>query len=233
MKEGPQIVQVAALIADHARSSVLTALMSDRALTATELADMAGVSRSTMSEHLAKLIDGGLICMEKQGRHRYFRLANSEVASMLESLMHVAFGAGAVPLRSSPREPAMRRARVCYDHLAGELGVTLYDGLKQSGALVMTPAGLVASERGHNLFEDFGIKVKELAHSRRPVCRECLDWSERRFHLAGSLGAAILAQILAVGWAKRVPDTRIVKFHAEGERQLLAWACADHGKVGR
>ena len=122
MKDGPSIVRVAALIGDHARAEVLTALLADRALTATELAGIAGVTKQTISAHLGKLLEAGLIAVEHQGRHRYFRLADPDVAALLESLMGVAFRTGAVRLRSSPREPALRKARVCYDHLAGELG---------------------------------------------------------------------------------------------------------------
>src|SRR6478735_4983580 len=129
MKDGPNIVGIAALIGDHARAEVLTALMADRALTATELAAVAGVTKQTISAHLAKLLDAGLLAVEHQGRHRYFRLADRDVAQLLESLMGVAFRTGAVRLRSSPREPALRKARVCYDHLAGELGVMAYETL--------------------------------------------------------------------------------------------------------
>src|SRR5499425_2980919 len=123
MKEGPNIVRIAALVGDHARAEILTALMTGQALTATELAELAGVTKQTISTHLAKLLDARLLAVERQGRHRYFRLANRDVARLLESLMQVAYRAGAVRLRSSPREPALRKARICYDHLAGELAV--------------------------------------------------------------------------------------------------------------
>src|SRR6476661_1047060 len=131
MKDGPNIVGIAALIGDHARAEVLTALMADRALTATELAEVAGVTKQTISAHLAKLLDAKLLSVEQQGRHRYFRLADDDVARLLESLMGVAYRAGAVRVRSSPREPALRKARVCYDHLAGDLGVLMYERLAQ------------------------------------------------------------------------------------------------------
>jgi len=137
MKDGPHIARIAALIGDSARAEVLTALMADRALTATELADIAGVTKQTISAHLAKLLDAGLIAVESQGRHRYFRLADRDVAHLLESLMNVAFRAGAVRLRASPREPALRRARMCYDHLAGEVGVQFYEALVRQGMLAL------------------------------------------------------------------------------------------------
>jgi DNA-binding transcriptional ArsR family regulator len=145
MKDGPSIVGIAALIGDHARAEVLTALMADRALTATELAGIAGVTKQTISAHLAKLVDAGLVAVDSQGRHRYFRLADRDVAHLLESLMGVAFRTGAVRARSSPREPALRRARVCYDHLAGEVGVRIYERLSERGALL--PRGEISSSR--------------------------------------------------------------------------------------
>src|SRR2546425_902948 len=131
MKDGPGIARIAALIGDHARAEVLTALMGGQALTATELAEVAGVTKQTISSHLAKLVDARLIAAERQGRHRYFRLADRDVATLLEHLMGVAYRTGAVRLRASPREPALRKARVCYDHLAGDLGVLVYDSLEQ------------------------------------------------------------------------------------------------------
>ena len=145
MKDGPNIARIAALLGDPARSEVLTALLSDRALTATELAAVAGVTKQTMSAHLSKLLDAALLAVEQQGRHRYFRLADEDVAALLESLMGVAFRTGAVRLVSSPREPALRRARICYDHLAGELGVAAYEALLRREVLQMSE-GSCASE---------------------------------------------------------------------------------------
>lgn len=224
MRDGPNIVRIAALIGDHARAEALTALMGGQALTATELADAAGVTKQTMSTHLAKLRDAGLLALEAQGRHRYFRIANDEVAHLLESLMGVAYMTGAVRLRSSPREPALRKARVCYDHLAGELAVRIYAGLLQQRMLMLGAEGPELTDAGHQLFARLGIDAGALAVQRRAFCRSCLDWSERRHHLAGSLGAALLARMLALGWAKRDRDSRVVTFTAAGERaahQLL------------
>src|ERR1700682_21480 len=142
MEDGPNIVGIAALIGDHARAEILTALTAGQALTATELAGVAGVTKQTVSAHLAKLLDARLVAVESQGRHRYFRLDNQDVAQLLESLRGVAYRPGAVRLRASPREPALRKARVCYDHLAGELGVGIYEGLLQKRALVQGVNGL-------------------------------------------------------------------------------------------
>lgn len=220
MKDGPNIVGIAALIGDHARADVLTALMAGRALTATELTDVAGVTKQTLSGHLAKLLDAGLIAVETQGRHRYFRLSGEDVAHVLESLMGVAFRTGALRLRASPREPALRKARVCYDHLAGELGVLIYEGLLQRRALHHDANGLKLTRAGEQMFQKMGIDTIALAAQRRSFCRTCLDWSERRHHLAGSLGAALLSRIIDLGWAARAKDSRVLRFSAAGEAAM-------------
>jgi DNA-binding transcriptional ArsR family regulator len=218
MKDGPNIVGIAALIGDHARAEVLTALMADRALTATELAAIAGVTKQTISAHLAKLLDAGLVAVESQGRHRYFRLADRDVAQLIESLMGVAFRTGAVRVRTSPREPALRKARVCYDHLAGEMGVRLYEKLLQRGALEPGSDGLELTAAGERLCGELEIDTAALAGRKRAFCRACLDWSERRHHLAGALGAAFFARFVELGWAKRARDSRVVTVTTAGER---------------
>ncbi|WP_291517046.1 helix-turn-helix domain-containing protein [Acidovorax sp.] len=231
MKDGPHIARIAALIGDSARAEVLTALMADRALTATELADIAGVTKQTISAHLAKLLDAGLLAVESQGRHRYFRLADHDVAQLLESLMNVAVRAGAVRLRSSPREPALRRARVCYDHLAGEVGVQLHEALLRQGYLHAADNGLAVTRAGAEWFAHQGIDTAVVARQRRMLCRPCLDWSERRHHLGGALGAALLQRLLERGWARREKDSRVLHFSAEGELALRAWLAPAAGEA--
>src|SRR5450755_2101248 len=174
MKDGPHIAKIAALLGDTARADVLTALMADRALTATELADIAGVTKQTMSAHLSKLLDASLIAVDQQGRHRYFRLADEDVAGLLESLMGVAFRTGAVRLLSSPREPALRKARICYDHLAGEFGVMAYEALLSRGALKMSRDELRLSDSGAALFGRLGVDVGAAGRQHRIFCRPCL-----------------------------------------------------------
>jgi len=220
MKDGPNIVGIAALLGDHARAEVLTALMADRALTATELAAAAGVTKQTISAHLAKLVGAGLVAVESQGRHRYFRLADRDVAHLIESLMGVAFRTGAVRVRASPREPALRKARVCYDHLAGEIGVRIYESLAARRALAASGDGLRLTAAGERLFRDLHIDTAALARQKRTFCRACLDWSERRHHLAGALGAALFTRFVNLGWAKRSPDSRVVTVTAAGEREI-------------
>jgi DNA-binding transcriptional ArsR family regulator len=219
MKEGPNIAKIAAMLGDPARADALTALMTDRALTATELAAIAGVTKQTMSSHLSKLLAASLIVVDQQGRHRYFRLADEDVGGLLESLMGVAYRTGAVRLVSSPREPALRKARVCYDHLAGELGVLAYEALLRNRSLEMSPQGLRLSVSGERWFKDLGVDAALALRQRRTFCRSCMDWSERRYHLAGSLGAALLSRVCDLGWAKCEKATRVVRFTAHGERR--------------
>ena len=220
MKDGPNIARIAALVGDPARSDALTALMTDRALTATELAAIAGITKQTMSAHLSKLVEAALVAVEQQGRHRYFRLADEDVAGLLESLMGVAFRTGAVRILSSPREPALRKARICYDHLAGEVGVRVYEALLHHRVLEMSQKGLRLSESGVQWFGRLGINTDAAARQRRTFCRSCMDWSERKFHLAGSLGAALLSRFYDLGWARRDRSSRVIRFTPKGERGL-------------
>lgn len=208
---------VASLIADPARARILLALMGGTALTATELALEAGIAPSTASSHLAKLTAGEILAIEKQGRHRYFRLFDAEVASMLEELTEVALRRGP-RRRIGPADPTLRVARVCYDHLAGERGVWLLEQLR--GRKILKDCNV--SRDGETFFERFGIDLDALAKSRRSFSRTCLDWSERKHHLGGALGAAILERIFALRWARREPDGRGVIFSANGERALRA-----------
>jgi DNA-binding transcriptional ArsR family regulator len=190
MKAGPDIAMVAALVGDPARSNMLTALMTGRALTASELAHQAGVTPQTASSHLAKLEAGGLIEPEKQGRHRYYRLTGPDVAGVLEGLAGLAARAGHMRVRTGPKDPALRRARICYDHLAGDLGVQMLDSMKK----------------------------QRLVRQTKP----CLDWSERRHHLAGTLGAAVMTRFTELKWAARdsAPGSRVVNFSRNGERRF-------------
>jgi DNA-binding transcriptional ArsR family regulator len=221
MKDGPNIARIASLLGDAARADVLTALMTDRALTATELAAIAGVTKQTMSAHLSKLLDAALVEVDQQGRHRYFRLADEDVAGLLESLMGVAFRTGAVRLLSSPREPALRKARVCYDHLAGELGVMAYESLLRHGVFAMSRGELRLSKTGVEWFGRLGIDTDAAARQRRTFCRPCMDWSERRHHLAGSLGAALLSRLQDLKWTSRDKNSRVMRFTPKGQRAFL------------
>jgi DNA-binding transcriptional ArsR family regulator len=224
MKTGPPIAIVASLIGDPARANILTALMSGKALTASELADAAGVTAQTTSGHLARLLDGGLVLCVQQGRHRYFRLAAPDIADLLESLMGVAVRTGRSVRRTGPADAALRRARVCYDHLAGAEGVRLADGLCGKGVIASDGGSFSVTPAGRRFLCDFGLDMASIEAQRRPVCRACLDWSERRPHLGGALGAAMFRRLQDLGWLRRMPGTRAVQVTPPGEpglRRLL------------
>lgn len=218
MKDGPDIARIASLVGDPARANMLTALMSGAALTASELALEAGVTLPTASSHLAKLMDGGLLTLASQGRHRYYGLASPQVAGMLEAIMGVAASVGPQRVRPGPKEATMREARVCYDHLAGDHAVAMLDGFLARGLLVKDGDTIELPEKGRSFFAAHGIDASDFGKQRRPACRTCLDWSVRRSHLAGSLGAAILDKIFAEKWARREKGSRVVSFTQPGKR---------------
>ncbi|WP_374369230.1 ArsR/SmtB family transcription factor [Dongia sp.] len=221
MRIGPDISRVASLIGDPARANILEALMAGKALTSSELAVEAGITAATVSSHLGKLQEAGLIAVQAQGRHRYWRLAHHEVAEMLEALTGIAARTGHLRTRTGPKEPALRKARICYDHLAGDYGVLLYEALKKRKVFTAAEDGLQLSKAGSRFCDEFGIDLVALEQSRRPLCRDCLDWSVRKSHLAGSLGAALLTRIQALGWARREKAGRVIAFTPPGERAFL------------
>jgi DNA-binding transcriptional ArsR family regulator len=214
MKEGPVIAFVAALLGDPARANILTTLMDGRALTVSELAEGAGVTIQTASGHLSKLEAGNLLTGEKQGRHRYYRLSGPDVAEVLEALMGLAQRTGATRVRTGPKDAALRSARTCYDHLAGERGVALLRGAQKQG-LIEDGEDLDLTDKGRAFFAAFGIDLAALEKGRRPVCRACLDWSERRSHLGGALGAAVLSRMIERQWVRR-GSGRVLTFTCEG-----------------
>jgi DNA-binding transcriptional ArsR family regulator len=212
------LAALAALIADETRAACLLALLDGRAWTAGELARHAGVAASTVSEHLGKLVAGGLLAQERQGRHRYVRLASAEVAQLVEDLAaRVDAGARARPrnLREAGAGSAMARGRTCYDHFAGRLGIALTDAFTSRG-LLRQDAGFALTDAGLTWFDAAGIALDR--GGRRPLARGCLDWTERRPHLAGVAGAALCRHALAVGWCVRIGSARAVKVTDEGER---------------
>ncbi|HEY4972303.1 MAG TPA: helix-turn-helix domain-containing protein [Steroidobacteraceae bacterium] len=204
---------------------MLTALMTGRALTASELAHQAGVTPQTASSHLSKLEAGGLVELEKQGRHRYYRLSDPDVAGVLEGLAGLAARAGHMRVRTGPKDPALRRARICYDHLAGDLGVQMLDSMKRQRLVRQRQQDIELTAEGKRFLEQsLQISAESLAHPRRPVCKACLDWSERRHHLAGTLGAAVMARLTELKWAARdtAPGSRVVNFSRQGEKRFAA-----------
>jgi DNA-binding transcriptional ArsR family regulator len=213
------LAEIGSLVGDPARANILAALMDGRALTAGELAYVAGVAPQTASGHLAKLAEANLLALEKQGRHRYYRLASPLVGHMLEGIL--AFAAVQLPSRRlapSRIEEHMRTARTCYDHIAGRLGVAIADALTERGHVVLAEDGGEVTETGAAFLTAFGIELAARKRSQRAFCRACLDWSERRPHIAGALGARMLARSLDLAWVERRRDTRALTITAEGRR---------------
>jgi DNA-binding transcriptional ArsR family regulator len=216
----PDLAAIAALIGDRARANILLTLLGGRALTATELSRSAGITKQTASSHLAKLVDAQLVSVEQTGRHRYHRLADSDVAATIEQLMGLAARLELKSVRTGPSDEAMRKARVCYDHLAGEMGVLLFDSFERRGFLRRSGSTLALTSDGTLFLVDHGFAVDEMRERKRALCLSCLDWSVRRYHLAGALGAALLDHCLAQGWTRRVKGTRTLVFSVVGERSF-------------
>lgn len=208
--------ETAAALGEPARLAMLAALMDGRALTAGELARAAGVAASTASGHLSLLLEAGLLAVERQGRHRYHRLASPEVARVLEGLMALSSARTRPVTRTGPRAAAMREARTCYDHLAGRLAVGIADSLVARGHLELSADGGRLTASGEAVMGRLGVSVG--AGGSRPFCRPCLDWSERRPHVAGALGAALCGRCLELGWVRRVAGSRALSITPAGER---------------
>lgn len=219
MSEAPDLAEIAALVGDPARANILSALLDGRALTAGELAYFARVSPQTTSGHLAKLADGKLVSMLRQGRFRYYRLATPQVGQMLEGIMAVA-AAGIKRDRPVARlDVGLRTARTCYDHFAGRLGVAFADALCARGHLVLSSEGGAVTDKGAAFLGEFGVDLGAV-RKRRVFCRPCLDWTERRLHLGGAVGAALAARCFALDWFARQRDTRALAIRPAGRQGL-------------
>lgn len=216
------MAEVASLVGEPARAAMLQAMMDGRALTATELAGVAGITPQTASFHLGRLCASGLVGVMRQGRHHYHRLATPQVAQLLESLMLVAAGTLAPRTRTGPRDESLRVARTCYDHIAGQLGVGIADAMKQQGWVEVDDDAGVLTVSGAAFLARQGIDLNRAPEKRRtralPLCRLCLDWSERRPHFSGRLGSELCRHSLALGWIRKRPGSRALDVTPEGKR---------------
>jgi len=215
-----RMAEVAALVGDPARANILEALMGGRALTAGELVHATGVSPQTTSGHLGKLAEGRLITYVKQGHHRYYRIATPRVAEMLEGIMAVVADTPARYRPASKLDDAMRAARTCYDHFAGRLGVRLSDALCERGYIALADDGGEVTDSGVVFLREFGVDLAAARSHRRIFCRPCLDWTERRPHLGGSIGAALAQRCFDLGWIERMREGRAVVITPRGRRGL-------------
>lgn len=221
-----QVARIAALVGEPARTGMLLALMDGRALTANELATAGHIGAATASRHLAQLVQGGLLRVERQGKHRYHRLASAEVARVLEGIMQLAAVSTPSPrkLVTGPRDAQMRLARTCYDHLAGSIAVACAQRLVEDGAVVIEEDTARVTERAAPALARLGIAIEALQDGgKRPVCRPCLDWGERRMHLAGQLGALLCTQCLEQGWLLRKRGSRALEVTPRGAAALRDW----------
>src|SRR6516162_7758775 len=216
----PDISSLAALISEPARGRILIALLDGRALQATELAQRAGITCQTASSHLARLAQGRLLQVVPQGRHRYYRIANARVAELLESMAR--FAPIKETYRSQPKSP-IQIARTCYNHLAGTLGVRITDAIVGRGLLRVVGRDYQLTKKGAQWFSEFGIDTGALRKSGRVFARQCLDWSERRNHLAGTLGTALAEHLFERGWIERDRESRAVRITELGGRELKRW----------
>jgi DNA-binding transcriptional ArsR family regulator len=210
------LASVGALLGDPTRAGIVLALAGGPPLPASELAARTRVSASLASAHLARLLDGGLVGVERRGRHRYYRLASPEVAHAIEALSAIAAPAPVRSLRDAANGDALRRARTCYDHLAGVLGVAVADALERNRLLVREADAYSVTRMGAARLGELGIDVTALAAARRPLTRVCVDWSERRPHVAGALGAAVATRCFELGWIERLASSRAVAITAAG-----------------
>ncbi|MET4559544.1 ArsR/SmtB family transcription factor [Lysinibacillus parviboronicapiens] len=218
MSINPNMAEVASLLSEASRATILASLMDGRFHTASELAFMAAIKPQTASFHLAKLVEGNLVKVEKQGRHRYFQLANVEIAQFLEAFLTISPPPEVRSLKQSSQIKLLQDARTCYDHLAGKLGVQLTESMVSSGYLKKEEQQYTITPTGQLFFTEFGIDLTALTRKRRSFSHACLDWSERRHHLAGALGQGLLTRFFDLAWITRVPSIRAIKVTEKGRQ---------------
>lgn len=211
----PNVAIIASLVSEPSRAAILTVLLDGRFHTAGELAYAAGIKPQTASFHLAKMVDANVVHVDKQGRHRYYGIRDQEVAHTMESLLTIAPPLKVKSFKQSTEDKALRYARTCYDHIAGNVGVQLADSLKNSGIL---SEEFIVTEKGIQFFQSFQVDLHQIKKKRRSFCHKCLDWSERRHHIGGALGNALLERFLELNWVERIPKTRAIKITPKGRQ---------------
>ncbi|WP_166921777.1 ArsR/SmtB family transcription factor [Flavobacterium poyangense] len=217
-----QFIKIASLIGDPTRAAIMWSLLDGKAFTATELSITANTSPQNISMHLAKLLDAGLLYVEKQGRHKYYRFSNKEVAYAIEAMASLVPPV-TVQKKNSEKHSPIKHCRTCYDHLAGKIGVAVAESLLEQNIILNSDAKLEVSSKGVKWFSDFGIDIDEVKKQRRIFLKPCLDWSERKNHIAGSLGALLLDKMLADDWLRRTKDSRAIQITGKGEKELLRY----------
>ncbi|WP_035650172.1 helix-turn-helix transcriptional regulator [Flavobacterium sp. ASV13] len=218
-----QFIKTASLIGDPTRASILWTLMNGRAFTATELAVSVNTSPQNISMHLGKLLDANLLCVEKQGRHKYYRFSNKEVAYALEAMASLV-PKPEIPSKNKPEKyPPIKFCRTCYDHLAGKIGVALTDSLLEQNIIKENNNAFEISTEGKKWFSDFGINLEDAQKQKRIFLKPCLDWSERRNHISGSVGTLLFNKMLKEDWLRKTENSRAIIVTAKGEKELLKY----------
>ncbi|MBM7583669.1 DNA-binding transcriptional ArsR family regulator [Bacillus pakistanensis] len=218
MNANPNVAKVASLVSETSRATILTVLLDGRFHTASELSYMAGIKPQTASFHLAKMVEAKVVSVQKQGRHRYYGIQDHEVAHVMESFLSLAPPVEIKSLKQSSEDKAIRYARTCYDHIAGNLGVQLTDYFINNRYILEESNGFSVTEKGEEFFKTFQIDLNIVKKKKRSFSHKCLDWSERRFHLAGALGNALLERLLELNWIQRIPKTRAIKVTPAGKK---------------
>lgn len=218
-----QFIKIASLIGDPTRAAIMWTLLDGKAFTATELAIAANTSPQNISMHLAKLLDASLLCVEKQGRHKYYRFFNKEIAYAIEAMANLIPAPPISQKKSSENHSPIKHCRTCYDHLAGKIGVALTNSLLEQNIIIDDNNDFEISLEGVKWFSDFGINVEEVKKQRRLFLKPCLDWSERKNHIAGSLAASLLEKMIANDWLRKTTNSRAIIITGKGEKELYKY----------
>ncbi|NPC93009.1 helix-turn-helix transcriptional regulator [Bacillus sp. WMMC1349] len=214
------VSEVALFIRSKSRAQILTYLLDGKAYPTSELAHVAKIKPKTATYHLSKMKEEGILSIEKHGKHSYYRLSNSEISQILESLLVITPQEKIMPFRQPSQSSEFGCARTCYDHLAGKLGVAITNSLLDKGYLIKNEMHFHITKTGQSFFTKFGINVNEIKQKKRIFAKACLDWTEREHHLAGSLGNALLEKLLQLNWIQRVSRSRAIKVTPNGKKEL-------------
>lgn len=218
-----QFIKTATLIGDPTRAAIMWILLDGRAFTATELSIAVNTSPQNISMHLAKLLDANLLSVEKQGRHKYYRFSSKEVAYVVEAMANLIPKPEIQSKKETEKYPPIKYCRSCYDHLAGKIGVAVTDSLLSQKIIIESQNDFEISPQGEKWFSDFGINTEEAQKQKRIFLKPCLDWSERRNHIAGSIGSLLLNKMINEDWLRRTKDSRAIIITGKGEKELLKY----------
>ncbi|OQP59884.1 transcriptional regulator [Niastella vici] len=218
-----QFKKMAGLIGEPVRAAIMWALLDGKALTATELTIVTGTTAPNLSMHIARLVQADLLSVETQGRHRYYKFSRKEIAYAIEAMANLIPPGSTTTISTNDNNSAIRNCRTCYDHLAGKVGVALTDSLLREGIITENGKTFELTPKGGTVFSDLGMNIDEIKKKRRSFLRPCLDWSERRYHIAGALAAALLEHMIASDWIRRQKNSRAITITSKGQREFYRY----------